>query len=159
MTKLPIATAAMDDTALTGIEFGYLLEYLHEQYGLAQQAVEGTLSELAQILGYHNIDSTTVIEFSDTKILMEEVGTEPATRTEFHRFLAAKGAFQEVEDDNVQEFYQLQKLQEVLDLAAERSATIEQCGKRGGWNVVTMAKGTTILFKSMKGKVLWSSME
>jgi hypothetical protein len=162
----PIATSrhfsavAVDYDLRDGIEFGHLLEYLQEQYGLAQKAVEGKLCELANILGYEVIGLKTIIQYSDLKILMEELGAYPATRREFRRFLEGQGyKLDESSNRNyVQEFYQLQKQQDVLDLAEKRDAQITTCPERRGWLRLTLANGSALLFKSTKGRVQWLSM-
>jgi len=148
---------------MDGIAFGDLLYYLHQQYGLAQQVIEGTLSELAQILGYERIDETTTIKYSDIRILMEEVGAYPATRKEFsHWFraeqLGAESVPRKDDIDDVAEFYGLQRNLAVMDMAKKRGAKVQIAEKKSGLKQLTLANGAVLYFKSIKGKVRWSSL-
>eukprot|EP00427_Karlodinium_veneficum_P032760 CAMPEP_0169196082 /NCGR_PEP_ID=MMETSP1016-20121227/7548_1 /TAXON_ID=342587 /ORGANISM="Karlodinium micrum, Strain CCMP2283" /LENGTH=219 /DNA_ID=CAMNT_0009272645 /DNA_START=90 /DNA_END=746 /DNA_ORIENTATION=- len=150
LTSRHFSAVAVNYDLRDGIEFGHFLEYLQEQYGLAQKAVEGKLSELANILGYEAIDLNTIIQYGDLKILLEELGANPASRREFRNFLEVQGYTSDESrtHDDVQEFYQLQRQQDVLDLAEQRGATIVGCQERRGWMQLTMANGAVLLFKS-----------
>jgi hypothetical protein len=60
-----------------GVNFGDLLTCLDMQYGLSSRFIQEPLSELAHILGYVRLAADTMIDFSDAKILMEEMGVPP----------------------------------------------------------------------------------
>jgi hypothetical protein len=64
-----------------------LLRCLDEQYGLASRYVQSTLAESANILGYVRVASDTVINFSDVRILMEEIGAPPLSPEELREFV------------------------------------------------------------------------
>lgn len=156
------STQAIIEGPVEGIAFGDLLRYLNEQYGLAHQVVGDTLSELAGILGYESVGLSTWINFSDTKILMEEVGTQPATEKEFAMFLSEHGTVvpQPVGSsvDDVHDFYQLKNYLDLVDLARDRGITMEPAPKNGKWSRVIMTDGTELLYKTSKGKLRWASM-
>lgn len=146
--------------------FGDLLSYLGEQYGLAHQAVKDKLSELAEILGYEHVDESTAIEFSDLRILMEEMGTLPASWSELSDFVAQKRAESYAashayeEEGDLQDYYQMHKVSDLLNLAKRRGAVVEQLGNKGGapWSKVTTTTGHVMMFRNVKGKLQWSSI-
>jgi len=80
-----MSTAAMESHD-DGISFGDLLMCLDSHYGLASRFVQGTLAELAQILGYAKVGADTVLTYSDAQILMEEIGAPSLTPEELRAF-------------------------------------------------------------------------
>lgn len=72
-----------------GLPFTELVALLEVQYGLAERFVRGSLSELAEILGYH-APTDPIIQFGDASILLEEVGAPPLTPEEFGKFKASR---------------------------------------------------------------------
>lgn len=163
--KRTFAAVAIPEVMLDGISFGNLLRYLDQQYGLAHRVVEDKLSELANILGYEGVDRDTTINFSDTKILMEEVGTYPATPLELTSWVAEQEQERaqecehnaEAAEQGVHMYYNLQSYPDLLEMARKQGATVEPCNKHGGWTRVTTASNEVILFKSVKGKLRWST--
>lgn len=71
-----------------GVPFEELVVLLEAQYGLAERFVRGSLSELAEILGYHaSVDP--IIQYGDASILLEEIGAPPLTPEQFGEFKAS----------------------------------------------------------------------
>lgn len=152
---------------LETIPFQDLLCYLHERYGLQDAVVKEPLSELAHILGYKRVDSGTSIQFGDMRILMEEVGGQPATRREFRRFLrqhaseprvteqalsltdflAEKEGEAEAELEDLEEWYRIQNAKDLLTAVRKCGAAIESLPHGQGWLRVTTPGGAVIRFK------------
>jgi len=152
------SAVAVAESDIAGVTFGDLLRYLQDQYGLAHQYVEDTLSELAQILGYEEVDSNTRIHFGDVKILMEEVGTSPATKKELRQFLAGT-ATSEVDSEPVdidiseaaalEQYHQMHNIKDLMDFARKRGDKVEASLKHWGWMRLITAKGDVVLFKTV----------
>jgi hypothetical protein len=81
-----LLSSASLEVAINQVTFGELLTFLDVEYGLAPQYVQQNLLELAEILGYSDIDMQTPLNLADAGMLMEEVGAPACTADELVRF-------------------------------------------------------------------------
>lgn len=143
-----IGTVAIDNYD-EGVAFGELLACLDTHYGLASRFVHGTLSELAQILGYASVEDDTLLTYGDAQILMEEIGAPPLTPEEF------RDMKDPVLDSSADELHVQDSWLRFLEANAEFASQLRQAGfqdeykerwnadlslfiedmERAGWNV------------------------
>lgn len=88
------AVAATVSCSVGGVAFEELVGLLEAQYGLAERFVRGSLSELAEMLGYH-VGMDPIIEYADADILMEEIGAPPLSQQQLKEFKASRSGLRE----------------------------------------------------------------
>lgn len=101
------ATASLPSGASTGhtlegVSFEELVEFVEAQYGLAERFIRGSLSELAEILGYH-VGVDPIIQYTDAGILMEEIGAPPLTQQQLSEFKASRIDLKETAEEETRE--------------------------------------------------------